>query len=62
MNRSNDINNSRTVSHSDMINNEDVSLISEENIERNLKTFWTYIKMCVKVTDLIVFYDLFTDR
>ena len=36
------------------------NVISDEVIERNFKTFRSYIETCVKVTDLIVFYDLFT--
>ena len=36
------------------------NVISDEVIERNFKTFRSYIETCVKVTDLIAFYDLFT--
>ena len=39
---------------------DDRSICTEESVERNFKTFRPYIETCVKVTDLIVFYDLFT--
>ena len=39
---------------------DDTYVCDEETIERNFKTFRSYIETCVKVTDLIVFYDLFT--
>ena len=39
---------------------DDRFICTEESVERNFKTFRSYIETCVKVTDLIVFYDLFT--
>ena len=39
---------------------DDRFICTEESVERNFKTFRPYIETCVKVTDLIVFYDLFT--
>ena len=38
----------------------DSFVCDEETIEQNFKTHRSYIETCVKVTDLIVFYDLFT--
>ena len=47
--------------NSNMSSSEGIDVVvSDELIERNFKTFRSYIETCVKVTDLIVFYDLFT--
>ena len=46
--------------NSEILSSEENDEVSDELIERNFKTFRSYIETCVKVTDLIVFYDLFT--
>lgn len=40
--------------------NTKVPCVIEKNIEKNFTTFRHYIEKCVKVTDLIVYYELFT--